>query len=132
MADTVPNRITEIFQRWQTALKPTCKNNISMDTTQIVAKFPGAVMTYMGAPQSAGDLEGDEAAITVSIQIDIYTKGQKALSQAFTIDEASHKTLQSMGFRRTYGAEPTVNADNTIKRLTSRYSLFLDATGLLD
>lgn len=40
----------------------------------------------------------------------------------YQIDDASHKAMVSMGFQRTYGPEQQQNADNSIKRVISRYS----------
>ena len=100
----------------------------SMGLVQTQAAFPAASMTALGMPTASGTFEGDESAVRVSVQIDIYTKGQTALSDGYKLDQISHRAMCSMGFKRTYGAEPMMNADNSIKRLVSRYAAVLANT----
>ena len=81
-----------------------------------------STLYFTGLPTTDSDLEGNEASVTPTVQVDIYTKGQRALTQAYEIDEVSHETLVHMGYRRNYGPELGQSTDPSIKRLTSRYT----------
>ena len=71
---------------------------------------------------------GDECATTPSFQSESYATGSKASSKAYEIDDASHKAMVGMGFRRIYGPVRQNNADNSIKRVVSRYSRIYTGT----
>lgn len=121
--NTVPYFINDIYNKWVEAVKTKVGKNHSMDSSTLINKLPYASLYFIGFPTSTTDLEGDECAVTSTVQIDIYTNGQKALTEVYTIDEVSHKAMVSMGFRRTYGPEFIRNlSDTSIKRLSSRYS----------
>lgn len=121
---TVPELINNIFAKWGEAISQTAvKNNYSMENSTVVAKLPAATLYFQGIPTTDSDLMGAEASITPTIQVDIYAKGQRALTQAYEIDEVSHSVLNGVyGFRRSYGPELIQSTDPSIKRLTSRYT----------
>lgn len=119
---TVDNPVEKVFKRWEEeAAKPICGKNYSMDMSKIPATFPYMRMMYMGGITTRGDLEGDECAITISFQIECFANGQNSLSKVYQMDDASHKCMVGMGFRRTY-QNLIENSDNKIKRVVSRYS----------
>lgn len=93
-----------------------------MENSTVVAELPAATLYFQGLPTSASDLEGNESSIMPTVQVDIYTKGQRALTEAYYIDELSHSALVGMRFRRSYGPELIQSTDPSIKRLTSRYT----------
>lgn len=119
---TVKTIIETVFAKWCEALKDMVGDNVSMENSTVVNSMPYATMYFQGLPTDSADLEGNENSITPSIQIDIYTSGQKALSKGYEIDEKSHAALTGMGFRRSYGPELIQATDPSIKRLTSRYT----------
>lgn len=116
--------INNIFAKWSEAIKQTpVKDNYSMENSTVVAELPAATLYFQGMPTSDSDLIGTEASITPTVQVDVYTKGQRALTQAYEIDEVSHGILNGVyGFRRSYGPELIQSTDPSIKRLTSRYT----------
>lgn len=123
VADTVKNPVFEIFEAWGNVMRDVVgEGNYSMEDSSTIAKAPYACLYQMGNPGTRWDLEGDECATTPSYQVDSFASGQKALTKAYEIDEASHKVMTDLGFRRTYGPEPLRNIDSKIKRVTSRYS----------
>lgn len=123
MEDIVKNPVSDVFSIWGAAMeKVVGKGNYSMENSSVIARTPYACLFQMGNPGTRWDLEGDECATTPSYQVDCFASGQKSLSKVYEIDEASHKVMTSMGFRRTYGPEPMRNIDSKIKRVTSRYS----------
>lgn len=125
MPDTVKNPVSSVFERWSAEIqKIVGSGNYSMENSGTLAsgKTKYATLIMMGNPTNSGTLEGHESSTIPSFQVDSYAKGTKALSTAYSIDDASHKAMVSMGFRRTYGPEVIANADSTIKRVVSRYS----------
>lgn len=120
---TIHEMINTIYSRWCNAIKDKV-TGYSMENSATVTKLPYATMYFTGIPGSDWDLKGDEVAVTPTAQIDIYTKGQKALTleQAYEIDELSHTCLTGMGFRRSMGPELIQSTNPSIKRLTSRYT----------
>ena len=121
---TVLELINNIFTKWGDAISETAvKTNYSMENSTVVAELPAATLYFQGLPTSDSDLIGTEASITPTVQVDVYTKGQRALTQAYEIDEVSHGVLNGVyGFRRSYGPELIQSTDPSIKRLTSRYT----------
>lgn len=120
---TILEIINTVFVRWGEAISQTSvKDNYSMENSTIVNSLPYATLFFNGIPGNTWDLEGDESTVIPTLQVDIYTKGQRALTQAYEIDAISHENLTGMGFRRVTGAELIQSTDPSIKRLTSRYS----------
>lgn len=119
---TVKTIVESTFSAWGKAVSAEVGDNYSMENSATVSKLPYASMYFQGIPTSGSTLEGGEAAVTPSVQIDIYTNGQRALTKAYEIDEVSHAALLSLGYTRSYGPELIQNVDPSIKRLTSRYS----------
>lgn len=127
MPDVVKNPVSDVFERWSKEIEPVVgKGNFSMEKSQTIAstKKMYARLLMLGNPTVNSDLEGDECATTLSFQVESYAPGSnaKSLSKAYEIDSASHKAMVDMGFRRSYGPEPQNNAEDSIKRVVSRYS----------
>lgn len=122
---TVDNPVSKVYSIWSMEIeKKVGRGNFSMSQSGTLAsnKTKYARIFMMGNPGNSWDLEGDECATMPSFQVDSFAKGTKALSEVYDIDDVSHKSMVSMGFRRTYGPELIENSDNTIKRVVSRYS----------
>lgn len=119
---TVKTIIDTIFEKWSSAVSKKLGNNYSMENSETVSKLPYASLYFISLSSGASALDGREAAVTPTVQVDIYTTGQKALTSAYEIDELSHEALLGMRFRRTAGPELIQSTDPSIKRLTSRYS----------
>lgn len=120
---TILELINTVYAKWGEAISQTSvKDNYSMENSTVVAQIPAATLFFNGIPGNTWDLEGDESTVIPTLQVDIYTKGQRALTQAYEIDAVSHETLTRMGFRRSTGPELIQSTDPSIKRLTSRYS----------
>ena len=125
MPDTIKNPVGDVFQRWSEVIKEIVGDgNFSMDNSQTIAssKKTYAKLLMMGNPTSRSDLEGDECATMLSFQSESYASGTKSSSKAYEIDAVSHQAMVDMGFQRIYGPEMQNNADNSIKRVVSRYS----------
>lgn len=118
---TIKEIVENTFAKWSDEIRSQVGDNYSMENSAIVSQLPYASMYFMGLPGAGYDLNGQEAGVNPTIQIDIYTQGQMATSNAYEIDEASHAAMQSMGYQRSFGPEFTQNIDPSIKRLSSRY-----------
>lgn len=119
---TVKTIVETVFAKWCEALKDKVGDNVSMENSGTVSVFPYATCRFLGLPTDSADLEGTEGTVMPTVQIDIYTSGQKALSKGYEIDEKSHACLTGLKFRRSYGPELIQATDPSIKRLVSRYS----------
>lgn len=119
---TVKTIIETVFEKWSSAVSEKLGDNYSMENSETVSKLPYASLYFISLSSGASALDGREAAVTPTVQVDIYTTGQKALTSAYEIDELSHEALLGMRFRRTAGPELIQSTDPSIKRLTSRYS----------
>lgn len=119
---TVKSIVETTYEKWSNAIKEKVGRNYSMENSGMVSRFPYASLYFLGVPGDTYTLEGDEGTVVPTLQVDIYTSGQKALTKAYEIDAVSHGTLVHMGYRRTYGPELDKNTDPSIKRLISRYS----------
>ena len=119
---TVKTIVENTFSVWGEAVSAEVGDNYSMENSATVSRLPYASMYFQGLPTGDGTLEGEEAAVNPTLQIDIYTNGQRALTKAYEIDEVSHSALLSLGYMRSYGPELIQNIDPSIKRLTSRYT----------
>ena len=119
---TVKSIVENTYAKWGEEISKKIGNNYSMENSGTVSRFPYASLYFLGLPGDTYTLEGDEGTVVPTLQVDIYTTGQKAITKAYEIDEVSHAALIGMGYRRTYGPELTQSTDPSIKRLLSRYS----------
>ena len=118
---TIQSIIETTYAKWAEKIKEKVGNNYSMEDSGTISKFPYCSLFFLGVPGDTYTLEGDEGTVNPTLQVSVYTNGQKSVSKAYEIDEISHEVLVSMGYRRTYGPEFTQATDPSIKRLTSRY-----------
>ena len=119
---TVKTIVENTFSKWGEAISAEVGDNYSMENSSVINSLPYASLYFLGLPGNSYDLEGDEGTVIPTLQVDIYTNGQRALTKAYEIDEISHAVLAGMGYRRIYGCELIQSTDPSIKRLTSRYS----------
>lgn len=118
---TVKSIVENTYSKWVEAVSAEVGDNYSMENSSVINSLPYASLYFLGLPGNSYDLEGDEGTVMPTLQVDIYTNGQRALTKAYEIDEISHSTLVGMGYRRTYGCELIQSTDPSIKRLVSRY-----------
>lgn len=120
---TVKSIVENTYAKWGEAISKKVGDNYSMENSSVVSVMPYASLYFLGLPGNSYDLEGDEGTVMPTLQVDIYTNGQRALTKAYEIDAVSHETLvREMGYRRTAGPELIQSTDPSIKRLVSRYS----------
>lgn len=119
---TIKTIIENTYAKWGEEISEKVGDNYSMENSSVVSVMPYASLYFLGVPGNSYDLEGGEGTVMPTLQVDIYTNGQRALTKAYEIDEISHSTLIGMGYRRIYGCELIQSTDPSIKRLVSRYS----------
>lgn len=125
MAEIVNIPIEEIYDRWAEAVSSEVGENYTIDDIDDISKVPYAKLTLLGNPSASNDLDGNEDAVFLSFQIEVFTAGQNSLSKLYKIDSESHKAMLDMGFTRTYGPKVVKNIDTRVKRGVSRYSRIL-------
>lgn len=118
---TVQSIIETTYAKWAEKIKEKVGNNYSMEDSGTISKFPYCSLFFLGVPGDTYTLEGDEGTVIPTLQVSVYTTGQKALTKAYEIDNVSHETLVRLGYRRSTGPELDMNTDPSIKRLLSRY-----------
>ena len=118
---TVKTIIENTFSKWSEAVSAQVGVNYSMENSSVINHLPYTSLYFLGLPGDSYDLEGNEGTVMPTLQVDIYTNGQRALTKAYEIDSTSHETLIGMGYRRTTGPELIQSTDPSIKRLVSRY-----------
>lgn len=119
---TVKTIIENTFSKWSEAVSAQVGDNYSMENSSVINHLPYTSLYFLGLPGDSYDLEGNEGTVMPTLQVDIYTNGQRALTKAYEIDSTSHEVLIGMGYRRTAGPELIQSTDPSIKRLVSRYS----------
>ena len=119
---TIKTIIENTYTKWGEEISKKVGNNYSMDDSSTISKFPYASLYFLGLPTDTATLEGDEGTVLATLQVSVYTTGQRALTQAYEIDNVSHETLVRLGYRRSTGPKLDKNTDPSIKRLISRYS----------
>lgn len=119
---TVKTIVENTYSKWGEAISEQVGDNYSMENSSVINHLPYASLYFLGLPGDSYDLEGNEGTVMPTLQVDIYTNGQRSLTKAYEIDSTSHETLIGMGYRRTTGPELIQSTDPSIKRLVSRYS----------
>lgn len=119
---TVKSIVETTYDKWSKSISEEVGDNYSMENSSVINSLPYASLYFLGLPGNSYDLEGNEGDVAPTLQVDIYTNGQRALTRAYEIDAVSHGSLIGMGYRRTVGPELIQSTDPSIKRLTSRYS----------
>lgn len=125
MPITIKNPINKVAMRWREIMSAEIgEGNVSIEPTSSISndKTRFARISMLGNPTGATDLEGDECSQTITFQCEVYASGLKSLSAVYDLDEISHKAMVGMGFTRTY-TRPTINADESLKRIVSRYRI---------
>ena len=83
------------------------------------AEFPYANLKVISRPKNGGDLEGDEASISVTIEVEGYINNTK-YNDLYKMDSVSAKFFAELGFGRVGSSEP-IKVSETVTKITSRY-----------
>ena len=70
---TVPQIIEQVFEKWGAAVSEKVGDGYSMENSTTVTDLPYATMVFQGLPTGGADLQGGEAAVSPTLQVDIYT-----------------------------------------------------------
>lgn len=87
------------------------------------SSFPFMFFNQIDNPEIALDLNGNENAISPSVEITIYTNDAAKLTTGKKVAALVDSEMRSMGFRRAFGPQQVINvADTNICRIITRYS----------
>lgn len=85
--------------------------------------FPFMFFNQIDNPQTANDLNGNENAVSPTVEITIYTNDSAKLTTGKKVAVLVDTEMCSIGFRRTFGPQQVTNAaDTNICRLIARYT----------
>ena len=115
--------INKIYTEVKNSVASLCKNT-SRTFKSTTKTLPFLYFKVLGNPSTFNDLDNNENAIILTIEIHVYTSGTNAMSQAEKIFKLANDKLFELGFARTYGIEHIENAqDTTITQLVARYRM---------
>lgn len=113
--------INKIYTEVKKSVASLCSNT-SRTYKSTPQKMPFLYFKVLGSPTICKDLDNNENAISLSIEIKVYTSGTNAMADAEKIFALANDRLFEMGFDRYYGIEPIENInDTTITQLIARY-----------
>lgn len=113
--------INSIYTRVKKSVASLCTNT-SRTYKSTPQKMPFLYMKQLGNPSCYGDMDGNENAIKLSIEVKVYADGIDALNMAEKIFKLANDEMLKMGFERYYGIEQLENLqDTSITQLIARY-----------
>lgn len=118
---TISINLDDIYKAWRVyhlAHSPAKYFGMVYDSTNI-AKFPYANLRLISRPKNGGDLEGNEASISLTFETEAYINTEKILT-LYKIDQASADFFAQLGFRRVGETQP-IKVSNTVTKLQSRF-----------
>ena len=123
MASIVEIDVDNVYRAWRNYIMrytTTTRFGMVFDPTR-QADFPYANLRLIGRPTSGGDLEGDEASVTLTYEAEGYINNERYLD-LYGIDTASAKFFAELGFRRI-GDSQVIKVSDTVTKITSRFTL---------
>lgn len=123
MANVIDFDINAFYVAWRNYLMrktTTVHFGMIFDPTR-QAEFPYANLKMIGRPKNAGDLEGDEASISLTFEAEGYINNEK-YTDLYKIDSASAKFFAELGFSRVGDSQP-MKVSDTVTKITSRFSM---------
>ena len=112
-----------LYRAWRKyMLEHTACNNFGAFNDMSVAKFPYAVLTFVGMPTNVTDFQNYEYTADLTLQTDCYIDSQKILD-LFSMDEACWEFFNMLGFKKTGDSIPSNVNNSNVKRITSRFTL---------
>lgn len=116
------DRANAVFTKVKNALGTNIKD-ASQTFTASPSSFPFMFFNQIDNPQSANDLDGNENAVSPTVEITIYTNDSAKLTTGKKVMVLVDTEMCSMGFRRMFGPQQVTNAaDTSICRLIARYT----------
>ena len=104
--------INKIYTEVKNSVASLCKNT-SRSYKSTTKTLPFLYFKVLGNPSTFQDLDNNENAIILTIEIHVYTSGTNAMSQAEKIFKLANDKLFELGVTRTYGINTIENALDT-------------------
>ena len=127
------NIAIEQYERVKMAVKPLCKNTSRLET-QTRPKLPHLLFEQLNNPIAKDriDSENIENAVTPTVQITIYTKGDTSLVDNEAIMALADGQMISDGWIRTFGPQEVKNVvDDSVLRYIAKYEAKVDDKGTI-
>lgn len=121
MANVIDFDVNAVYKAWRNYVMgktTTMHFGMIFDPTR-QAEFPYANLKLIGRPKNAGDLEGDEASISLTFEAEAYINNEK-YTDLYRIDNASAKFFTELGFSRVGDSQP-IKVSDTVTKITSRF-----------
>ena len=113
--------VNKVYSEVKKSVASLCTNT-SRTIKQTPQTMPFLYLKVLGSHNTYSDLDNNENAIVLSIEIRVYTTGTKAMNDAEKIFALANDKLFEMGFERFYGIEPIDNINDTnVIQLIARY-----------
>ena len=107
-------------------------NGSSQTFTASPNQFPFMFFNQLDNPEVASDLDGNENAVSSTIEITVYTNDSTRLTTGRKVASLVNTQMKSLGFRRMSGPLQVVNvSDTNICRLISRYTRVIGSNDTL-
>ena len=114
----------KLYKAWRAhMLEHSVAQNFGAFDDGTVAKFPYATLTIVGMPTNVTDFQNYEYTVNLTVQTDCYIDSMK-ISDLFDMDTACWEFFNSLGFNRTGDSIPSKIQNSSVKRITSRFTMF--------
>ena len=118
---TIQIDVEAIYQAWRAYLLANSKAEhfgMLYDPSK-QAKFPYANFRLISHPRNGGDLEGDEATVSITVETEALINTDKYLT-LYNIDNASAQFFANLGFVRVGDSQP-IRVSDTVTKIQSRF-----------
>ena len=118
---TIHIDVDAIYRAWRTYLlanSPAKYFGMLYDPSK-QSKFPYANFRMISRPKNGGDLEGDEATVSLTFETEALINTDKYLT-LYDIDQASADFFASLGFSRVGDSQP-IRVSDTVTKIQSRF-----------
>ena len=117
-----------LFTQVKNAISSLCKD-AGQTYTETPSAFPYMFFNQIDNSSIADDLDNNENAVNTTVEITIYTTGNKKLTDAKNIMSLANSRMRELGFRRIYGPQQITNIyDTRICRYLARYKRIIGSS----
>lgn len=117
-----------IYTQVKNAISPLCKET-GQTFTEAPSAFPYMFFNQIDNSSTADDLENNENAVNTTVELTVYTTGNKKLTDAKNIMNLADTRMRELGFRRIYGPQQITNiSDTNICRYLARYKRIIGSS----
>lgn len=116
------DKSNRIFTKVKASVSSLC-NSVDQTYNLTPPNFPHVWVNQLDNPESDGDLENNENAVSPLVEITVYTNSKTKLTDCKKIHSLSDVEMRLMGFERTFGPQQVTNTNDTnVCRMIARYT----------